>query len=53
MKIKWIGSLRKVKGLGVVTKDDIRDVDTITGKNLIRQGLAVEYKIKKKRREVN
>jgi len=49
MKIKWTGPERRVKGLGIVNDGDIRDVDKTTGENLIKQGLAVKYKTKKRR----
>jgi len=49
MKIKWIGAQRRGKGLGIVTEGDVREVDKTTGDNLIKQGLAVKYKTKKRR----
>jgi len=54
MKIKWIHGTRIVTGLGVIKEGDVREVETITGKNLIKQGLAVLYinKPKKQKREV-
>ena len=52
MKIKWTGPQRRVKGLGILNDGDVREVDTTTGKNLVKQGLAVLYKFKKIKREV-
>lgn len=47
MKIKWVGPMRYVRGLGMLTAGDVRkDVNPIIGQNLIKQGLAVEYKNK-------
>lgn len=47
MKIEWVGPQRRVKGLGILNNGDMRDdVNPIIGQNLIKQGLAVEYKRK-------
>ena len=51
MKITWDGPDRIVKGLGAVTKGDVRETDTTTGKNLIRQGMAVLYRVKFKKKK--
>lgn len=48
MKIEWIGEQREVPKVGLLTSGDIRDVPKEIGKSLIAQGMAIEFKIKKK-----
>lgn len=50
MKIEWIGPTRLVPRLGILEKGAVRVVDDEIGKSLVKQKLAKNLNIKRKKK---
>ena len=51
MKIEWTFETRETPKLGLISKGDIREIEDDYAEELIKSGLAKEYKIKKVKTE--